>query len=159
MYQRLPLCEEVPDALLLSLGGAWSACDGGHSGLAIPIGGSAIQLRDSAGLAPDFPRLVALCGCADQYKGNDADRFTLPSATEIVSLLGLDDVCSVALARGWSTASKSWRASFTAKPSPIWRHCPADTRSRSRQTARSSIPSNSQPEQGGNGGERDDQSS
>jgi hypothetical protein len=40
------------------------------------FGGSAIQLRDSAGLAPDFPRLVALCGCADQYKGSDADRLT-----------------------------------------------------------------------------------
>src|SRR5438309_1489340 len=29
------------------------------------VDGSALQLRDSAGLAPDFPRLVALCGCAD----------------------------------------------------------------------------------------------
>ena len=47
---------------------ARGASDGGHSGLAISSSRSALQLRDSAGLAPDFPRLVALCGCANQYK-------------------------------------------------------------------------------------------
>jgi iron complex transport system substrate-binding protein len=79
-----------------------SEAHGAARGRAFWLGGrdlerwTALQLRDSAGLAPDFPRLVALFGCA----GSIGRRLhcarvrivsLLPSATEIVCLLGLEE--------------------------------------------------------------------
>src|SRR5690349_4215179 len=48
------------DALLLSLGGAAARSDGRAFWLVNPaVARANSQLRDSAGIAPDFPRLVA----------------------------------------------------------------------------------------------------
>ncbi len=60
------------------------------------MGETALQLRDSAGVAPVFPRLVTVFGCAASigrrlHFAGVRIVSLLPSATEIVCLLGLED--------------------------------------------------------------------